>query len=185
MPVLVEAISVIVRIEAVRRVLGNDWSRFVELVENQTLCCDNELARVGFMVRPDVEAFVQLLESRGFRYRDEQGAAVDLVVADQLHGPMVQCEWAEWLTLQMNAAGEKVTVCRLKGSQEQQFYAPKGWQFEGSLSQKFGYQAPDEPQRYRFLRHEGGMDVYLDTATGREVYAANAGGSTGAPGGHQ
>ena len=45
MPVLGEAIFVILRIDAIARCMDNDWSNCVEVVPNQTLCCDSELAR--------------------------------------------------------------------------------------------------------------------------------------------
>ncbi len=47
MAVLAEGISVIVRLDAIARLMDDDWARFVAIVPNQTLCCDNELARVG------------------------------------------------------------------------------------------------------------------------------------------
>ncbi len=172
MPVLVEANSVIVRLAAIERLMEGGWSRFVALAPNATLCCDSELARVGFMVPADAEEFVQVLESQGFRYRDEQGTAVDLVVADQLRGPMVPCEWVEWGTIRMSAAGEKVTACLLKGGEETELYTPEGWTFEGSLSQRFEFEPLEHAgRRYRFVRHEVGVDIYLDVETGREVFA--------------
>ena len=42
MPVLAEGISVIVRLDAIARLMDDEWANFVP---NQTLCCDNELAR--------------------------------------------------------------------------------------------------------------------------------------------
>ena len=172
MPVLAEAISVIVRLDAIARCMDNDWSNFVDVVPNQTLCCDSELARVGFMCPADADEFVAMLETRGFRYLDESGAAVDLVIVDQMQGPMVTCEWLEWGTVRMNAAGEKATYCRRQDGKEQQFYTPDGWKFEGSLSQRFDFiQEEDPSKRYRYLRKQDGVDVYYDTATGREVYA--------------
>ena len=47
MAVLAEGISVIVRLDAIARLMDDDWARFLGVVPNQTLCCDNELARVG------------------------------------------------------------------------------------------------------------------------------------------
>lgn len=172
MPVLVEGISVVVRLDAIGRLMESDWSKFVEVVPNQTLCCDNELARVGFMNPQDAEAFVEVLEGLGFRFLDESRVAQDLIVMDQLHGPFEECEWLEWGTVRMNEAGEKVTVCRLKGGREQKFFAPDGWRFEGSLSQQFDFKEEGDPsERYRHVRTEGGVDVYYDSATGREVYS--------------
>lgn len=177
MPVLVEAISVIVKLDAIGRLMDDDWSKFVEIVPNQTLCCDNEVARIGFMNAQDAEAFVKVLEGLGFRFMDESDIAQDLVVMDQLHGPFTECEWLEWGTVRMNEAGEKVTVCRLKGGHEQAFFTPEGWKFEGSLSQRFDFKEGADPsERYRHLRTEDGVDVYYDTATGREVYTGRTSG---------
>ena len=47
MAVLAEGISVIVRFDAIARLMEDDWAKFVAIVPNQALCCDNELARVG------------------------------------------------------------------------------------------------------------------------------------------
>ena len=171
MAVLAEGISVVVRFDAIARLMDDDWARFVAIVPNLTLCCDNELARVGFMVPADAEAFVKTLESHGFRYV-EDGKAVDLVVVDQQQGLLVPCVWVECAHYQCNEAGEGALGCRLLGGAEETFFAPEGWAFEGSLSQTFGFQPTGaREQRYRLLRNENGLDVYLDLETGREVYA--------------
>ena len=172
MAVLTEGISVVVRLDAIARLMDDDWARFVAIVPNQTLCCDNELARVGFMDPKDVEAFVRTLESYGFQYRDPTGGAIDLVVVDQQRGPAVPCEWVEWGRISPGVEGESVSACQLKGSEQKQLFTPDGWVFDGSLIQKFGFQ-PDEgcDRRYRFLRKQGRLDVYLDSETGREVFA--------------
>ena len=47
---------------------------------------------------------------------------------------------------------------------------PKGWVYEQSLSKLFAF-VPTESSgdRLRFLRSEGGIDVYLDRESGEEV----------------
>ena len=59
MAVLAEGISVLVRLDAIAGLMNDDWSKFVAIVPNQTLCCGNALARVRFMGRKDVGAVVQ------------------------------------------------------------------------------------------------------------------------------
>jgi hypothetical protein len=49
MAVLVEAISVVVRRDAIDRSYEGGWVAFVSSVPNATLCTDDQLARVGFM----------------------------------------------------------------------------------------------------------------------------------------
>jgi hypothetical protein len=46
---------------------------------------------------------------------------------------------------------------------------PAGWQFEGSLSKYFHFVPDDDPgTRFKFLRTEDGLDVFLDQSTGRK-----------------
>ncbi len=65
MAVLVEAISVIVRRDAVNLRFSGGWREFLAIVPNSTLCSDEDLARVGFMSPLDIEAFVAFLERGG------------------------------------------------------------------------------------------------------------------------
>ncbi len=67
MAVLVEAISVVVRIDAIRKKLIGGWSRFEKLVPNPTLCSDGELARVGFLGPDETKAFIDELVSLQLR----------------------------------------------------------------------------------------------------------------------
>jgi hypothetical protein len=57
---------------------------------------------------------------------------------------------------------------------------PPDWEFEGSLSEQSIFVAPEElKDRMKFLRTEGGSDVWLDTSAGREVFITP--GSAAAP----
>lgn len=48
---------------------------------------------------------------------------------------------------------------------------PEGWCYENSLSANFNYVANEEmKEKLKFLRHNDGLDVYLDLSTGKEVY---------------
>src|ERR1700684_3709117 len=95
MAVLVEAISVVVRADAIAERLDGGWEAFVSLVPNQTLCEDGELARVGFMHPDDTKAFVGSLGAKGLIYI-EGGKAMDLVVVDQQRGPLASADWIEF-----------------------------------------------------------------------------------------
>jgi hypothetical protein len=65
MTVLVEAYSVLVRVDAIKTSLIGGLSRFTELVPNQTLCSDGVLCRVGFMVLEDASFFTNQLFGEG------------------------------------------------------------------------------------------------------------------------
>jgi hypothetical protein len=171
MAVLIEAISVVIRADALLAAYNDDWEAFKETVPNETLCADGELVRVGFMSPQDVEAYVRKLSEAGLVYL-EDGAAKDLVVVDQMRGPTVACEWVEFGGVNLdNDPRRRIAVCRLKASEQSELVTPDRWTFAGSLSESFGF-APDQhmEKSLTFLRRERGLDVYRNEVTGKEVY---------------
>ena len=171
MAVLVEGISVIIRRKAIEEKFPGGWEAFVDDVPNDTLCADDELARVGFMSPADVKAYVRHLEGLGFCCLS-QGKSVDLVVADQLQGPAAPCDWGQFghVTVGDNQSN-RVAACRAVGSTVNMLIFPDGWQYEGSLSQTFGFVPGDHPENgMKFLRRENNVDVYHNSLTGREMY---------------
>ena len=81
MAVLVEAISVVVRRDAIDSRLSGGWRNFLDIVPNNTLCLDEDIARVAFMTPPDVEAFISHLESGGLTFLRD-GQSVDIAVVE-------------------------------------------------------------------------------------------------------
>jgi hypothetical protein len=180
MAVLVEAISVIVCRDAIGAKYLGGWDAFEENTPNNTLCMDEHLARIGFMSPADVESFIKYLESYGLVHLDNE-AAQDIAVADQQSGLTAECDWLEFGKLGFGSAG-KVSACwffdgpRIAAgthlsSLSMQLATPVGWEFEGSLSQTFTY-VPTEhiDKSLKFLRHENGLDIYLNTVTEKEVH---------------
>ena len=181
MAVLVEAISVIVRRDAVNARFSGGWRGFLACVPNSSLCTDEDLARVGFMSPPDIEEFVRHLERGGLTFL-HNGQAVDIVVVDQMRGPTVPVDWLEFARISFDETGNKVAACWLfegpriaagihmpaKGIT---IATPDGWTYENSLSANFKFVENEEMQeKLKFLRQEQGTDVYLDLATGKEVF---------------
>ena len=76
MAVLIEAISVVIRAEVLHQRYPGGWVAFAGAVPNQTLCADSELARIGFVVPSDVEAYVTSLREHDVIYQ-EKGKARD------------------------------------------------------------------------------------------------------------
>ena len=174
MAVLCEAISVIIRADALTRAYDN-FEAFKEDLPNRTLAADGELVRVDFMSPDDVRAFIAMLERRGLRYVVE-GKPQDVAVVDQLRGPTMPSDWLEFGHVGLD--GNKVAVARLAGSSLHQVLTPDGWAFEGSLSHTFGF-VPEaaKDKALQFLRSESGLDVYLNRLTGQEVYVGRTSGS--------
>jgi hypothetical protein len=171
MAVLVEAISVVIRTDAIISRYPGGWEQFRDDCPNQTLCADGELIRIGFTTPQDIQQFVEGLSQHGIEYLQD-GRAVDLVVADQQRGLAAPCGWAEFGWVDWEGDSRKqVAACRAKGSRSNQVVTPPGWKYDGSLSAKFHFvETGWIPEFMDFLRHENGLDVYRDLKTGKEVY---------------
>jgi hypothetical protein len=183
MAVLVEALSVIVRRDAINTKLAGGWDAFLAIVPNNTLCFDEDLARVGFMSPADTEAFVKNIEHEGLKFLcNEQ--SVDIAVVDQMRGLTMPAQWLEFAHLSLGETGNRVAACWLFegpriaagvhiSSNGMTLVTPKGWVYERSLSANFTFVANEHIQeRLKFLRREDGMDVYLDQTTEKELYLA-------------
>jgi hypothetical protein len=170
MAVLVEGISVVVRVDAINDRLSGGWTQFLELVPNSTLCSDGTLVRVGFMVPHDAGRFVNELETRGLSFFDGR-KAVDLVILDQTEGPTCDCDWIKYARLDYSLPGETIGACQMVGTDWSDVAVPQGWVYTSSLSNCFGFVSNEEVAgKLTFLRREGNLDVCMDTETGTLTY---------------
>ena len=171
MAVLIEAISVVIRGEALLAAFGGDWQRFKTTVPNATLCADGELVRVGFMTPDDAKRYIGTLEAEGLRHlEDDEGT--DIVIVEQFQGPLSPCNWIEFGHVSLDGdPQQRVATCRAKGSIVMRIVNPLDWTFESSLSREYGY-VPHSgiDKTLEFLRHENGIDVYWNKLTGEEVH---------------
>jgi len=147
--VLVEGLSVVVRRNAIEdRVVGG-WAEFLKLVPNDTLCTDEELVRVGFLSPPAVGEFIDRLVQAGLVFLSDK-EPVDFSVVDQQTGPTLPTPWLQFAHLSLREGEGKVATCWLfedahRGeglhmkSRQLRLATPKGWAFEGSLSESFEY----------------------------------------------
>lgn len=138
MAVLVEALSVIVRADAVDAKFPGGRQAFSGFMLNQTFCGDGHLFRVGFTKPADVDEYIQKLEEQGLVYSDNEQAA-DMVIADQQEGAQLPCDWAEFGHISIDGdPTHLIMACRRKGKTDNQLAVPDDWQYEGSLTQHFG-----------------------------------------------
>jgi hypothetical protein len=133
MAVLIEAISVVVRADELLKKFPGGWNAFKGIVPNQTLCADNEIVSVGFMVPQDVESFIKKLQRAGLEFL-RGGEAIEVAVADQMRGLTSKCTWLEFGHVNIDGSGPRVAACWLVGSQVKQVVTPPDWKFEGSLN---------------------------------------------------
>lgn len=173
MAVLLEAISVIIRMDSIHRLYPGGWEGFRNAVPNKTLCADPKLARVGFMSPIDVKSFIKGLEKYGLVYLDS-GTCKDLVVADQQRGFSMPCDWAQCISTSID--GNHIKACQVVDDDLFELMTPNNWHFEGSLSQTYTFSSIEHVDKcLKFLRHENGLDIYLSTLTGKEVYIGRTG----------
>ena len=137
MAVLIEAISVVVRVPALDQQFSGGWDAFKTLIPGGTSCVDGQLIRLGFTTRADADSFVAALRQHGLIFLRD-GKAVDFVVVDQLSGPTTACDWIEFGTVTIR--GATVAACRATGDDTQRLFTPDGWNYEGSLSQTPDYE---------------------------------------------
>jgi hypothetical protein len=188
MAVLCEALSVLIRSKSLDSNFTGGRRVFVDLVPNDTFCTDGELVRVGFMTPDDVKDFVDELERYGLLFRSDNERETDVVVVDQINGPLAPCNWLDCYRMCIGGH-DWVTAARLSEpymadtgqlSQEnpstakerrEELFVPAGWTFHGSLSDSGKFVATDDiPRRLRFLREQDGLDVYWDSDLEREMY---------------
>ena len=169
MPVLVEANSIIVRVEAVKDRFKGGWAAFADDVPNATLCSDGEIARIGFMNPNDGSDYIDRLVSFGLIFKRGEQCA-DIGVAIQGDGLALLCDWLDYGTIEI-APGQTVCAVWMKGSDGRQVYCPEHWRFERSLSRQYVATPPEHVGKVlTFLRHDNGIDVYHDALSGQDVF---------------
>jgi hypothetical protein len=143
-PVLVEGLSVIVRLETIETRLAGGLEQFRRLAPAATLCTDGELVRVGFETNEGMTVFLRVLVALGLRYA--VGPAEDDVascrVAIDADGPRAMhspCDWVGYANYIWTETGAQVVTASLrKGHAPQNSIAlPPGWEYETSQSAVF------------------------------------------------
>jgi tetratricopeptide (TPR) repeat protein len=165
MSVLIEGISVVVREATVAQKYKGGLGQYARDCPNNTLCVDEHLARVGFLAPDDVQHYVQTLEKHNFVFATDDEFA-DIAIVDQIHGLTKKCRW-----LQFFRHPDGYSFCWQTGTEPGKLSVPVGWRLENSLSKQFQFVPTEQVfQKLQFLRHEKGLDVFLDKETGEIVY---------------
>lgn len=145
MTVLVEGVSVIIKLEAINRIIPDGWEGFRQYLPNFTLCKDDNLVRLAFLGPEEAKEFAAKLESLKLVYQDKDGAR-DFALVDQIHGVTIPCNWLECGHVDLdNDPEQKVAACRLAGTKDDSIVTPEGWVFKNSLTDNYGL-TPSEDQ---------------------------------------
>lgn len=185
MAVLIEANSVVVRVDAIQRTYEHGVWDFRREVPNRTFCTDGVLARASFMTPTDVEHFVNALAVRGLRFR-RRHAQRDVVVVDQERGDISPCTWLAVHQLPFENGHITVAACTDSATSGacavdaspgvivadgQQVAVPAHWQYASSLSASGIPMTRDEVDaRLQVLDDADGLCTCFDAKSGRIVY---------------
>ena len=165
MAVLIEGISVVIKVSSITQLTKDKNLDFDSLIPNQTECSDNELSRVGFMAMNDAHSFINILEKQGFNYLE------DIIIIDHVDGLYQACEWVELHQYGNESDNTKVIGCRLKDSNEERLFIPTGWEYEGSLyTTGSQFSGEEVKEKLTLLEQKGGMSKYKNNDTGEIVY---------------
>lgn len=126
--VLIEGISVVAQVATIEAQYPSGLAGFVADRPNQTLCCDDELVRVGFMAPGDVGEVLDRLRAAGFDNHD-LSEWLDAAVVDQRTGPTLPCRWLAYCTYDPD-----IRAAYLTGSDPGELIVPEVSEYEGSLS---------------------------------------------------
>jgi hypothetical protein len=192
MPVICEAISIVVRTESLRKTVkdGLEWIR--RFAPDDTLCEDGDLLRVGFLNQFQAERFVDQLVELGLKFEwgeRESVEPLDMAVVDMCHGVLTD---APWLTFHRVTTNDGYVISfvshtpvllghtgYVRDGFNLHLVTPAGWQYQGSLSQVFSdmsdepdddadTQSVDSPPRDRSL----GVGFFWDMVRGRSDFVS-------------
>ncbi len=165
MSVLIEAITVVIRIDAVDRCITGGVAALAEASPNTTFRSDGKLAATGFMSPGDVEVYILAMQKAGLRYM-ERGECRDIVVIDQIRGPTVPCEW-----IQIGTEPDGTKFAWLRGGQPGALAVFKSWKRGNNLTLRTDINTDqliiDPETGLRFYVDESGIKQYLG-----ETYSA-------------
>jgi len=189
MPVLCECISVIIKCSSIERYFKGGMDAFYKIIPNDTARSDGELFGVGFMNPMDVKSFIDVLENSGLQFQQSKGFSLkrlknrsqnDIVVVDQFMGPTTDCDWIEFSQFPVGENNTMVSACwlfegtrfglgpQISEDQLNNLAVPHGW--TPDQTESISFHSDYESDRFQFLRHENGLDVYLEKTTGKKHY---------------
>lgn len=169
MAVLIEGISVIVRVTTVEASYPGGLAAYAADCPNATFCTDGVLTRVGFMSPADTGEFIARLEAAGLEFHDGT-EFVDIAVVDQETGPTSACAWLEYREFEL-----AIPAAHLADTEPGELCVPADWSHEECLLTDHIFTPLDEvPGRFVHLWRQDGVNAYWDNERGCVTYRGEA-----------
>lgn len=156
--VLCEAISIIVRVDALHERFPGGLQGYAAAVPNRTFCCDGSVARIGFMAPADAARWIDLIAAQGLTIGTPQA---DVAVVDQVAGITSPCDWLS------SASDGSVRIAWLTGQEPSQTFVPPGWSREQHYA--ITYVAKSD-HGDALMTSDGKLVVMKDPRTGRPLF---------------
>ena len=174
MAVLIEMFSVVIRIETIEEKYPGGKEAFRKSCPEGTFCMDNNIASViGFPMLQRADDFAYSLTRFGIRYVVDDRFD-EVAVVDMYDGPAIlTCPWLEFEGRKIFDTEPGLSVCKLKGDTSTIVAMPLSCYQAHKDGRRCGAMDVKEAEnRLIYLRHEGGLDCYLDAITGQEMHIA-------------
>lgn len=130
MAVLIEAVSVIVRMEAIQNKFFGGISAFYAAIPNDTYCSDGSLCRVGFMSDADAHFYMSELMRNGLHRPLDNKENTDIAYAQQDVGLVRPCSWLTTGPFVIDHENHTVLACSLNNDSQQGLAVPPHWSYE-------------------------------------------------------
>src|SRR5262245_53941992 len=162
MAVLIESYCVVVRNSTIAARYPGGMDAYQRDCPNATLCADEHLCRIAFMVGEDADVFVAQLAAKGLTpYRG--GAAEDVVIVRQFdRAALPPCDWIELADFRGHL------IAWMAGAHHGDLHAPAGW--SPDVPPMRHVTAEEAKEQLEFVRTENNVDVYRDRQTGQLFY---------------
>jgi hypothetical protein len=163
--ILIEALSVVIRRDAIDSKYPGGWGAFRHVIPNEQWCADDYLVRVGFMHPGDVRVFVTELEANGLVF-NRNGTSVDIAVIDQsTKKSTVPTPWLRGGEVHIPDGG-MVTCCELVGAPQQNLSVPAMWNYASSLSASYARSPVGAVDEWELVNRDEGVHTYRHRQTG-------------------
>lgn len=159
MAVVLEGWGVVARRSAVQQKLPGGLAAWFEVAPHRVACADDHLCVVAFMVHQDAAAFLLKLDSMGLQ-GERDGAYEDAAIVG-VDGPWQHA--CTWLRVGRYAG---VQAAWMDGVDQDPLVVPLVWRPNSIVN----LSSEEVERRLKFLRRDGGVEVFLDSETGEEIY---------------
>jgi hypothetical protein len=184
MSIVIEAWTLVVRIDAVQSRYPGGVEAFLRSVPNRSFHRDTHLAGVSFFTFEEVQGFGLDIQAKSGLGAFIHGAWQHMVPTDQVDGVPSTCDW-----LEVEKHPEGFTHCWLKGTEAGEVAARDGWTLEDSRALRHFLPAEAEEKLQPVTLLHGSIQAAIEMAgvqgvvekdTGRLLYGSKPQSRSGA-----